>query len=616
MENTTTIINTETTAMTVTETAHEAATIEEGKIRIPGFKVLGFTKVYGTDDILVKVRFENQHLRLKKTVTLSMREVQNAREFRKRIPLSFAIPDVKPSHQIEMLCYAINQALNRSGTTVGEALPQGFSFVGDELFYVMGDCIFPAAAYEKESSVSSDQFIAENPSGAKFFLPTSEARKIKFERALDWVRIYCGQGPAQAVLFLCAMTPYMKHILPEGFSEGNTVPGFVTAPSGYGKTEQIKLLRTTDDMYGWNLECDMKEIWTGLGDFPDRAVQIDDLNKTGSNAVRESKEKKLYSLLQAGNSAAGKVCSKDVNVNLSNTALLISGEYVLHNFSTVNRTILLHVREAFDPETLTWLQQNRAFYGRFLVHFISMICLHREKLKKSLTEYCNHESFQIPNVGEPEEYEGFRRIAYHYKILRLTAHAIELCISNPEKRSELSRMFKDATNICVRDTLEAVRKVKESDVVIAFLELFEQDKLIAKSVEKYFEKKEKLFFLYEDHLYFKGDHLAIHLSRVLNKTVTAKMLSRELGSVNLLSLYGGSYSENLPSKLNRQYPDQGHFYRVNASYLAEMLSERYDPIVYMRFQLHRLMMEQKDIAKEKKKGKKVIINENFGSEIY
>lgn len=616
MENTTTIINTETTAMTVTETAHEAATIEEGKIRIPGFKVLGFTKVYGTDDILVKVRFENQHLRLKKTVTLSMREVQNAREFRKRIPLSFAIPDVKPSHQIEMLCYAINQALNRSGTTVGEALPQGFSFVGDELFYVMGDCIFPASAYEKESSVSSDQFIAENPSGAKFFLPTSEARKIKFERALDWVRIYCGQGPAQAVLFLCAMTPYMKHILPEGFSEENTVPGFVTAPSGYGKTEQIKLLRTTDDMYGWNLECDMKEIWTGLGDFPDRAVQIDDLNKTGSNAVRESKEKKLYSLLQAGNSAAGKVCSKDVNVNLSNTALLISGEYVLHNFSTVNRTILLHVREAFDPETLTWLQQNRAFYGRFLVHFISMICLHRDKLKKSLTEYCNHESFQIPNVGEPEEYEGFRRIAYHYKILRLTAHAIELCISNPEKRSELSRMFKDATNICVRDTLEAVRKVKESDVVIAFLELFEQDKLIAKSVEKYFEKKEKLFFLYEDHLYFKGDHLAIHLSRVLNKTVTAKMLSRELGSVNLLSLYGGSYSENLPSKLNRQYPDQGHFYRVNASYLAEMLSERYDPIVYMRFQLHRLMMEQKDIAKEKKKGKKVIINENFGSEIY
>jgi hypothetical protein len=219
-------------------------------------------------------------------------------------------------------------------------------------------------------------------------------------------------------------------------------------------------------------------------------------------------------------------------------------------------------------------------------------------------------------VGEPEEYEGFTRVHRHYKILRLTAHAIERCISNPEKRGELSRMFKDATNICVRDTLEAVRKVKESDVVIAFLELFEQDKLIAKSVEKYFEKKEKLFFLYEDYLYFKGDHLAIHLSRVLNKAVTVKKLSYDLGSMNLLALYGGSYSENLPSKLNRQYPDQGHFYRVNASYLAEMLSERYDPIVYMRFQLHRLMMEQKDIAKEKKKGKKVIINENFGSEIY
>ena len=581
--------------------------------QIPGFRVLGLKKIGETNDYLVTLLFENQQIQLSETVTLSMSEVSSPAKFRKKIPPAFTTP-FKPSKMIEDLQYAIHQELNSPDFTVGYALPQGFSFVGNELFYVMADTIFPAADYEKDRSVLSAEYIAENPGGTKSFLPTSEARKIKLERAIDWVRLYCQQGPAQTVLFLCAMTPYMKHILPKGFSGGSAIPAFVVGQTGFGKTEQIKLLRTTDGVYGLNLESDMKEIWAGLADFRDRAVQIDDLNKTGSNAVKENKEKKVYSLLQAGNSAAGKVCSKDVNVSLNNTALLISAEYVLPNYSTINRALLLHIREAFNPETLTWLQQNRAFYGRFLVHFISMICLHREKLKKSLTEYCNHESFQIPNVGEPEEYEGFTRVHRHYKILRLTAHAIELCISNPEKRSELSRMFKDATNICVRDTLEAVRKLKESDVVIAFLELFEQDKLIAKSVEKYFEKKEKLFFLYEDHLYFKGAHLAIHLSRVLNKTVTAKMLSRELGSVNLLSLYGGSYSENLPSKLNKQYPDQGHFYRVNVNCLEEMLRSCYDPIIYMGFQFHRLLKEQKDMKKNGKK-KVIIINEDTGSYI-
>ena len=75
MENTTTIINTETTAMTASDTVQDAATTEgdsvskeiadealvstdgaaeetadEGKIRIPGFQVLGLKKICGTSD--------------------------------------------------------------------------------------------------------------------------------------------------------------------------------------------------------------------------------------------------------------------------------------------------------------------------------------------------------------------------------------------------------------------------------------------------------------------------------------------------------------------------------------------------------------------------------------
>ena len=84
------------------------------------------------------------------------------------------------------------------------------------------------------------------------------------------------------------------------------------------------------------------------------------------------------------------------------------------------------------------------------------------------------------------------------------------------------------------------------------------------------------------------------MSRVLQRPITSKTISQELGSVNLLSMYGGTYSENLPSKLNKEYPDQGHFYRVNVNYLEEMLLSRYGPIIYMRFQLCGLLIEEKE----------------------
>ena len=492
MENTTTMIDTEAATMIHTDTVADAsATADEGKIRIPGFKVLGLKKICGTNDYQVKLLFENKKVGLKENVSLSMTEVKSPAKFRKKIPPAFTTP-YKPSQIIEHLQYAIYQELNHPGFTVGYALPQGFSFVENELFYVMGDSIFPTVACEKDRSVSSNQFVAENPEDTKFFLPTSRVRKIKFERALDWVRAYCAQGAAQTVLFLCAMTPYMKYILPDVFDKESVVPAYVVGQSGFGKTEQIKLLRTTEVMYGLNLESDMKEILIGLASFPDRAVQIDDLNKTASDSIRAKKESKVSSLLQMGSSAAGAIRSKDVNVDLGNTALLFSAEYVLPNYSTINRTVLLYIRRAFDPKILTWLQQNRALYGCFLIRFISMICCHCEKLQEILTEYHDNEPFQIPNVEAAESYVGFERVFRHYKILRLTAYAIGCCISDPEKRDELSCMFKEATNICARDTLEAVRKVKESDVVVAFLEIFEH-KQIAKSVEKYFEQKEKNF---------------------------------------------------------------------------------------------------------------------------
>ena len=618
MENTTTIINTESTAivpadsitvaLATTESAVadtdlimedasdadstanvEDGTDDEGKVRIPGFEVLGVKKICGTSDYMVTLLFENPNMGLKETVSLSMSEIKSPAKFRKKIPKGFTTP-YKPSKMIEDLQYAIYQELHSPGFTVGYALSQGFSFVENELFYAIGDCVLPTAAYEKERSVPSSRFVAESPDGARFFLPISEVRKIKRESAYEWVRTYCAQGPAQTTLFLCAMSVYIKYILPDSFLEGSAVPAFVVGESGVGKTEQIKLLaKTTDGVYGLNLESDMKEIWTGLAGFRDRAVQIDDMNKTGSNAIKENKEKKVYSLLQVGDSAAGKVSAKDVNLDLSNTAIMISSEYVLSNHSTINRAVLLRIREVFNRETLTWLQQNRAFYIRFLVHFISLICCHREKFKRILTEYNDSEPFQIPNVDAAEEYEGFSRVFHHYKILRLTAYAIECCVSNSEKRNELHHMFNEGTDICIKDTLEAIRKNAVTDFVKTFLRIFERD-IVAESPKEYRLDKQYIFFLHKDYIYFRGKDLTDCFRNVYSQTISTKTISKELGNAGLLVMHGNSYSEKLPKKLDEKAGGEGeHYYRINANVLHDMLYNSNDLISYLEIPVVRIL---------------------------
>jgi hypothetical protein len=582
------------------------------EVEIPGFQVLGFTKIYGSDDISVTVCFENPRLGLKKTVTLSMSEVQSARAFRKRIPPSFAIPDVKPSHQIETLCYAINQALNRPDMRVGEALPQGFSLVTDRLFYVIGDFVLPR---EKYSEKQFEHLIADNPYQIKLCTDHSPDKKVTMENMFHWICTFCEQGPAQAALFLCALTPYMKYVLPTVASLGSVVHAYIVGESGVGKSAQAELISgITETGYGINLESDMAQILLLLSRSPDRAILIDDLNRTVSARQKAEKEDKLSKLIQMTFSA-GNISSREIEVDLSNNALLISGEYALSNPSSINRCVTLRIQESFDSNILTYLQQEKGLYTLFVLEFISFLCRYDKKIKTELEKFCNEESFHISNAGSESEYFGFSRIYRHNKILRATAYAVTIFLANILSDSKEYHRFycvlTDGVGHCISDTLKEVSKKPISDVAIAFLEMFKEDKLIAKNPEKYFEKNERLFFLYKEYLYFKGERLARYLSEVLQRSITSKIISRELGEVNLLSKYGNSYSENLPPDLNKKYPGQGHFYRADVNFLTEMLRDYYGPIVYMSFQLHRLLTGEKDKKKNEKKKKGVIINETM-----
>jgi hypothetical protein len=222
-------------------------------------------------------------------------------------------------------------------------------------------------------------------------------------------------------------------------------------------------------------------------------------------------------------------------------------------------------------------------------------------------DFYNRETFHIPNVDAAEEYAGFRRVFRHYEILRLTAYVIAGSLPDSKQREELAGMFKEATDLCIGDTLNAIRKNAVTDFVKSFLRIFEQD-IVADSPKEYRYDKQFIFFLYKDYIYFRGKDLMDYFLQAFSQTISTKTISKELGKAGLLVMYGSSYSEKLPEKLDEKVGGSGeHYYRVNLNVLDHMLYDQYDVMGYLRIPIIRILKEreadEKQEKKEKRKGK-------------
>ena len=172
------------------------------EVKIPGFEVLGLRKIYGTNDYQVTLLFENKKIGLKETVSLSMTEVKSPAKFRKKIPPAFTTP-FKPSQMIENLQYEIGLAFRNPDFEIERALPQGFSFVNGDLFYVIGKDVLPLASHAKEYVVQPEKYSAENPNGIQLYTRLPDRAHSNFEDVVSWIHTFCSQGSAQTVLFLC-----------------------------------------------------------------------------------------------------------------------------------------------------------------------------------------------------------------------------------------------------------------------------------------------------------------------------------------------------------------------------------------------------------------------------
>lgn len=543
---------------------------------IPGFQIVNFFKVLGKEDedIFVNVKFENPVFGINKEVSIPLEHVKSPSKLAKYVPPGFVIERVHPSNQTKVLQKAICSVYNKSDTKakVMVSIPQGFTTFDGRLYYIVGDTILPKEQY---GISEGHKLLAYNPEGV--MIKNSYGSS---EDAYKWVRTYCSQGEAHATLFLCSLTPYIKYVVEDIFEHmGSVVNAYVTGPSAVGKTSQIKLLSMTEDRFGINLESDLKKIVSFVSNYPDKSLLIDDLNSTLSTSQKDRKEVALFKLIQM-TSCGGEIYSGESSIHLENTALLISAEYLLQNASTINRCVVIRINEAFDSDRLSYLQKRQGCFVLFVEGFVTWLCKNQARLAELTHNACDITDFHIANVGPAESYVGFKRIFNSFKVLKTTAFLVSQYFAEEVgvDRRSLFKRFSKSIDFCVKDTLETVRTLplhRQGHILNAFLNLLEEDKVIAKKPDKYFENgSNRKFFLHSKYLYFKGEYVANCLSHRLGYDVSVKALSSELSSLNLLEKFGGSLSGRLPKKLETKYITKSHYYRVSKAILCDLLESR------------------------------------------
>ena len=92
---------------------------------------------------------------------------------------------------------------------------------------------------------------------------------------------------------------------------------------------------------------------------------------------------------------------------------------------------------------------------------------------------------------------------------------------------------------------------------------------------------------------------------VYSQTVSTKTISKELGKAGLLVMYGNSFSERLPKKLDKRVGgEEEHYYRINANVLLDMLQNSNELMVYLGFPIVHILKSRDNEAKKEKKGKR------------
>lgn len=261
--------------------------------------------------------------------------------------------------------------------------------------FLLGNCIIG------ETERIGVDLAPQNEAIAKFKRPLS-TQNAEF---MPWVSDFLDSDNIPGVLLMAALTPFIMPLIDESQRSRFEFNTYVYGDSGSGKSAITKLL--VDYFEGSpniiNLHSNKSEI-DKIFEYKHCCVAIDDLCGTDSNRERENNEQKLSENLKRVQTPGQIV--RDGKMIKNESMLFVTGEYLLKSSSTLNRCLVVNLKDPIPPKEINKLCRNKDQYLEMVRCFIEWVCKNYDRLSEDL----NSKLSDVKNhKNKVERYSGFNR---------------------------------------------------------------------------------------------------------------------------------------------------------------------------------------------------------------
>lgn len=261
--------------------------------------------------------------------------------------------------------------------------------------FLLGNCIIG------ETERIGVDLAPQNEAIAKFKRPLS-TQNAEF---MPWGSDFLDSDNIPGVLLMAALTPFIMPLIDESQRSRFEFNTYVYGDSGSGKSAITKLL--VDYFEGSpniiNLHSNKSEI-DKIFEYKHCCVAIDDLCGTDSNRERENNEQKLSENLKRVQTPGQIV--RDGKMIKNESMLFVTGEYLLKSSSTLNRCLVVNLKDPIPPKEINKRCRNKDQYLEMVRCFIEWVCKNYDRLSEDL----NSKLSDVKNhKNKAERYSGFNR---------------------------------------------------------------------------------------------------------------------------------------------------------------------------------------------------------------
>lgn len=261
--------------------------------------------------------------------------------------------------------------------------------------FLLGNCIIG------ETERIGVDLAPQNEAIAKFKRPLS-TQNAEF---MPWVSDFLDSDNIPGVLLMAALTPFIMPLIDESQRSRFEFNTYVYGDSGSGKSAITKLL--VDYFEGSpniiNLHSNKSEI-DKIFEYKHCCVAIDDLCGTDSNRERENNEQKLSENLKRVQTP-GQIVRDGKRIK-NESMLFVTGGYLLKSSSTLNRCLVVNLKDPIPPKEINKLCRNKDQYLEMVRCFIEWVCKNYDRLSEDL----NSKLSDVKNhKNKAERYSGFNR---------------------------------------------------------------------------------------------------------------------------------------------------------------------------------------------------------------